>query len=401
MIVEMTEQTSIKRAPTHARDKKAPNFALRSIGLVLLAFLLAILGAGVTFYIDLQNNIVQHDLKGLLDESKRPEKVTPPDDQDAGTPLNLLLLGSDTREGKSDVDGSGASGEIDGMRSDTAMLIHIAADRSRVDVVSIPRDTLLDIPSCTLPNGKSTYPERDAMFNSAFYRGGISGSVAAAAACSVRTVEKLTDIYIDGYIVINFASFQDVVNTLGGIDMCLTESLKDTKAGLDLPAGCQTLNGKQALALSRARYQVGDGSDISRIGRQQELVKKIAEKALTLNAFSDMNTFYQLLQDVTKNLETSAGIGNLRWLGGLLYSLRNVESGNINFITMPFVPEGNRVRPATNAKQVWRALEYDRPVDSKFLHRPGSNAIIEPGTPEQRAEFRASVGLSVKLAQVG
>ncbi|MDO5025000.1 MAG: LCP family protein [Trueperella sp.] len=397
----MKEETTLKRAPAHVQAKKAPHTVLRSIGLILLAMLLAVLGAGTTLYLELQGNIVQHDLDTLLDEDTRPQKFTPPDDQDTGTALNLLLLGSDTREGDADVDGSGASGKIDGMRSDTAMLIHISADRTRVDVVSIPRDTLLNIPSCTLPNGRSTYPERDAMFNSAFYRGGMSGSVAAAAACSVRTVEKLTDIYIDGYIVINFASFQDVVNTLGGIDMCLTESLRDSRAGLDLSAGCQTLNGTQALALARARYQVGDGSDISRIGRQQELVKKIIEEALALNAFSDMNTFYQLLQDVTKNLETSDGVGDLRWLGGLLYSLRNIEGGNINFITMPFVPEGDRVRPAASARQVWRALEFDRPVDSDFLHRPGSDAIIEPGTPEQRAEFRSSIGLSVKLAQVG
>ncbi|MCI7550786.1 MAG: LCP family protein [Actinomycetaceae bacterium] len=350
-------------APKH-KKARAPLFnALRALGLIVLAM---ILGGGAfagTLTYKLQNNITQHSLDTYVSEEERPEPVIPID-QKAGQPLNILLLGSDERKGASDIDGTGASGAVEGMRSDTTMLVHISADRSRINVISIPRDMIVDIPSCTLPNGDRTYRTQD-MFNSAFMLGGITGDVSAAAACTLRTVEGMTGVLVDGYVVVDFASFKDVVNAIGGVDMCFAQDIDDPQANLKLTAGCHTLNGDEALGIARARKTLGDGSDLSRIGRQQELVFRIAEKILGMSVFTDAGSMYSMLGAVTRNLDTSEGLGNLDVLAGLMYSLRNIDSENINFVTMPFYSDPsnpNRVRPSAEAESVWEALRNDEPL---------------------------------------
>lgn len=351
-------------APTHQHvDSK-----LRQISRVFVAALLAVFlffgSAFATTYYKLQSNIKQHDISSLF-TTKRPQPAIPLD-QKAGQALNLLLLGSDTRTGLEGFEGS----DVEGMRSDTTMLVHISADRTRVDVVSIPRDTLVDIPSCMLPNGEETAARSDSIFNAAFMLGGMTGDVSAAATCTLQTVEQLTGILIDGFVVVNFNSFRDVVNAIGGVKMCFTRDIDDPEADLSITAGCHNLNGDQALGFARARHSVGDGSDVSRIGRQQELLGKIAEKIFSLNIFTDMTKLYQLLSSITKNLDTSAGLGNIDWLAGLAYSLRNLESNDINFVTMPYTADTddpNRLRPLPEANAVWNAIRADLQIPAHAL----------------------------------
>ncbi len=349
------------RAPAHQKRRGNARNVLRVCGLVFLSLVLSGTSAFGMLVYRLQGNVQQHDVNSLLDASERPEEATPLD-QKAGKPLNILLLGSDVRSGKSDIDGSGKSGKVEGMRSDTTMLVHVSADRKRVEVVSIPRDTLVPIPSCTLDTGKTTRPQSEGMFNSAFQIGGANGDVNSAAACTIKTVEAMSDVLIDGYVVLDFASFQDVVNTLGGVEMCFQTKVEDSYSGLNLPAGCHNLMGLDALALARARHGLGDGSDVSRIDRQQELVGKIVTKILGMNLFTDLPKFYQLLTDVTKNIQTSNGLGNLKWLSGFLYSLKDIDRTNVKFITMPYTLAGNRVKPTTQAQVLWDSLRKDVPV---------------------------------------
>ncbi|QOQ38297.1 LCP family protein [Trueperella pecoris] len=382
--------TTSTRGPSHRSARGRSTSLLRSVLLVLLAFLLTGGSAVAFLYQNLQGNIQSHNVESYFDPTERPT-TPPPADAAAGRPLNILVLGSDAREGKSDVDGAGAAGEITGMRSDTAMLMHISANRDRVDVVSIPRDTLLTIPSCILSDGSRSTERSDAMFNSAFEIGGRTGDVAGAAACTIRTVEALSGIYVDGFIAINFASFQDIVTTLGGVEVCLSEPVSDTSAGLDLAAGCQTLNGKDALALARARKSLGDGSDISRIGRQQQIVEAIVSKALSLNYISDLPKLYGVLNDVTSNVDMSSSLGNISYLGGLAYSLRGLSVQDLHLITMPFVQAGNRVRPAPEAESVWEAIRTDKPLP-RLEKRPSTKSPILQGTKEEIEAFRRAIG---------
>jgi LCP family protein required for cell wall assembly len=353
-----------RRSPRHASELDRHRLRRRAGAGALAAVLF--LGSGATFaYSELQGNIGRHDIDGLLGDD-RPSTVASPEpiDSKAGQPINLLVMGSDVREGESDVDGAGAAGEVAGMRSDTTMIAHVSADRTRVEVVSIPRDTLVDVPACMLPDGGRTAPQNDVMFNSAFQTGGQTGDVGAAAACTIRTVEDLTGIYIDDFVVVDFAGFKNVVQALEGVPLYIDKEIDDPYAQLKLAAGCQVLDGQEALGYARARKTVDDGSDISRIGRQQQLVAAIAREALGKNLLTDLPALYRFLDAATSTLTTGPYIGGLPTMAGLANSLRGLEPGAISFATMPFEPAGARVVPSPDAERMWENLQADRPIDA-------------------------------------
>ncbi len=356
------------RAAAHLNLAATSRHIGRVVLLVFLALLLLLGSAVATAWTSLQGNINQTNVDSLLGSDRPTAATRAPDDSFAGRALNILVLGSDVRQGASDVDGAGASGEISGMRADTTMLFHISADRSHVEVVSIPRDMLLDVPSCTVLNadGTESYTTRassETMFNAAFSYGGLEGNVASAAACSMKTFEKLSGIRLDGFVVVDFASFKQIVEALDGVPMYFEDDLYDRNAGLNVAAGCRLLDGHQALALARARKQIGDGSDLGRIGRQQELVTAMIREILSLNLLTNLPRLYQVLDAATQSISTSSGLGNITTLVGLANSLKNVNPANIHFITMPFDWAGNRVRPdKEEGKILWNALIQDHPA---------------------------------------
>ena len=183
-----------------------------------------------------------------------------------GAPINIVLMGSDTREGQ----GSGFGSNIVGQRSDTTIFVHISGDRTWATAVSIPRDTTTVMPDCINEDGSTNKGWTD-KFNVTMSRAG--------PACVVKTLEQITNIRMDHYVVVDFKGFQNVVDAVGGVSVCLTDSVNDKKSHLKLPAGLSTLDGKTALAFVRARKTLGDGSDISRIRRQQDFLASLARKA--------------------------------------------------------------------------------------------------------------------------
>ncbi|WP_231583033.1 LCP family protein [Actinobaculum suis] len=353
------------RAPVHLLGKRRGPRIMRIFGLIILALLLAFGSAAGYLWSRVQGNIDSADITKLLPETKENELQ----DIAAGQPLTFLVLGSDARSGASDVDGSGAAGEVEGMRSDTTMIVHIAADRSRVDVVSIPRDTAVDVPSCTIRKGPdseettTTKAMTDVRFNAAFAAGGQTGDVASAAACTMRTLQEETGLRFNGYVVVDFASFITSVDAINGVPMYFEEPMHDEKAGLDIEAGCRLLDGQQALALARARYQIGDGSDISRIGRQQELVMAVANEVLSSNLLADAPQLLRVVDAVSQSVSVSSGLGQISTIAGLANSVRGIDPKNIHFATMPFQHSGNRVVIDKSAKYVWWAINNDVPFE--------------------------------------
>lgn len=358
-----------QRGPAHISTDASTGKLRKSLLLALLALALFVASSLGFAYSRLQGNIAQGDVSDLLHHSDDQA----PRDPEAGHDYNILILGSDVR-GENDAPEYTEDGElIEGMRSDTTMIVHLAADRSHVEVVSIPRDTLVDIPSCTVRTSATssrtfmTNPMYNAQFNWAFSYGGQTGDIPSAAACTINTVEDLTGVRIDGYIVVDFNSFRDIVNALGGIPMYFEEDMKDSYSGLNVLKGCRLLDGNQALAFARARHNVGDGSgsDIGRIGRQQELVAAMLGEATEMNLFTDSLALYRTLDAGTRSLSTSKGLGDLTTLAGLAYSIREIGLENFHFITMPFTPapqDTNRVLPTQDAKLVWKSLKRDKPV---------------------------------------
>ncbi len=223
-------------------------------------------GAGGVYWIyqKLNGNITSATIDDKLGED-RPEDLSP-------GAKTILVAGSDTREGMDDY------GAVEGMRSDTLMILHIAENREWATVVSIPRDSWVEIPACDMGDGVMSDPHH-AKINESYALGGINGDAGGAAACTIRTLEQNTGLRIENFVSLDFLGFKDMVDALGGVDMCLDEPIDDVKAHVTLDAGCQTLNGEDALGFVRVRYSVGDGSDIGRIERQQEFMNALAEKA--------------------------------------------------------------------------------------------------------------------------
>lgn len=310
----------------------------------------------------LNGNLDKVDVSGLVDAMPKPTKEPDPDDPNAGQAVNILILGSDQRDGVN----AQIGGEAAGMRSDTTMVLHISADRSRIELVSIPRDSLVDIPSCKMTNGKTTRATHG-MFNSAFATGWDNGGdMTSAAACTINTVQANTGVAIDHFVVVDFAGFQQMVNAVGGVPMCIPTKMESELAGLSLEPGFQTLDGPTALAYARARKGpgVGDGSDTNRIGNQQKLIAAMVREVLSRDVLTNPQKLISFLSAATGSLTTDNGmsIGNMT---GLAYNLRNISSGNITFMTIPFAPaksDPNRVEWTSAADVVWENMANDVPA---------------------------------------
>ena len=379
----------IKPRARHSSKELGRRLA-RRVGLATLAVLLFVVsGAGFAWY-DLQSRVDRIGVGGLLgDEKERPGTEAP--DSYNGRAVNLLVLGTDSRSGENNVDGSEGSDEVSVARSDTALLMHVSADRKRIDAVSIPRDTLVDIPECKRLDGDTAGAEEDGQFNSAFANGAGSGNdknaVASGATCTLKTVEKMTDIRIDDFVVVDFNGLSKVVDSLGGVHVQVAEAIDDPDyTGMTLDEGCQKLDGQAALQYARVRHGVGDGSDISRISRQQSLMNAMVSKALA----SSVLTKTGFLTSTLETLTTSERIGELTTLSGLANSVKGIGTDKINFITMPNEPaaDENRVVPTENAKKVWAALKEDQPVPADAAAPATTDAGATEGgqtTPEKGA----------------
>lgn len=369
--------------PRHAgrirRHGLARAIALTTVAVVTFAF-----AGAATAYSRLQGNIQSADVETLLGDDRPPQFTRTPDpsDPNAGSPVTILVLGSDTREGQ----GAVAKDQVDGQRSDTTIVLHISADRTRVEMVSIPRDSLVDIPACKRSDGSQSKPQYNAMFNSAFSIGGQSGEVSDAAACTQKTVESLTGVYVDDFVVVNMAGFVQMIDALGGVPMCIDEDIASPKAHLELlTAGYHVLDGTTALGYARARTGTGlNGSDTSRIGRQQQLIAAVAQEAMAKNLLTDLPALLQFLDAATKSLTISSGMSSIPDLTGLAFSLRNIDRGNITFMTIPWrvaPSDHNRVEWTSAADEIWARMAADEPIVDRPAATPAATSATGTSTP--------------------
>jgi len=309
------------------------------------------------------------DISGLVTTSPIPG------DSPAGdnTPVNILLLGSDARTGVNGEIGGFVTG---GMRNDTTIVMHISADRTRVEMVSIPRDAQVTIPQCKLSDG-TIVNGREGDFNISFSNGGQQGDPAEAAACVINTVQKLTGIGIDHYAVVDFAGFIHMVDALGGVPICVPERIVSKKAKLNLYAGPQILTGKQALAFARLRTaEVGQvsGSDLQRINRQHELLHQVALTALSKNYLTDIDELTQFLRSAASSLTMDPQLADTKYLLSLAFSLRKIDPNHITFTTTPWklTPDSLDVILLPEGEQMWEDMRNDLPLSTVGTDTPGS-----------------------------
>lgn len=359
---------------------------------VTSAVVLGVAGVGAWVYQDLNDNIKSADVDDKIG-GDRPENLSP------GS-KNILVVGSDSRDGANAEYGK----DLTTMQSDTLMVLHVPANRKWATVVSFPRDSWVEVPACDKGDGSTSAPHHYKI-NEAFALGGTSGEVAGAAACSIKTVEANTGLRIDHFMSVDFQGFKGMVDALDGIEVCPEQAIHSKKARLDMEPGCQTVGGEKALGYVRVRYGVGDGSDIGRIGRQQEFMDALAEKAQA--KLTSPKALYGFLQSATKSLTTDPDLAGIKPLYGLASELKGIPSDRLTFLTVPNYPreadvaadKANVVWQYPQATDLFNSLARDKEVDKKRLEADTKNPLYASSVRVQVLNGTGVSGLAGTVAE--
>ena len=241
---------------------------------------------------------------------------------------NILIIGSDSRTGTHGRYGRG----IQGSRSDTSMILHIPPTHTGAIVISLPRDTMVPIYGCTRDDnghpGQQEQPGVLEQLNTTFSNGG--------PACLWKTLEQVTRIHIDHFVMVNFGGFKSIVDDVGGVPVCLPFAIKDPASKLNLPAGKSVVKGSQALAFVRERH-IGYGSDLQRINRQQVFLASLAQKIKQSSSLTNPAKLYSLTHDIASSLTTDSGL-TFTDMYAIANSLKGLSTSALQFIMAPVVP---------------------------------------------------------------
>lgn len=388
----------MSHSPRH-RDQVRKHRIIRAVAISVASVLVLALTAGFFVYRHLEGNIEAVDVTQALGDD-RPEEVVP-EDVDR-KPLNILLLGSDTREGQT----GNIGGETPGL-SDTTILLHLSAERDRAYGVSIPRDLMIERPECERKDGNGTDPGGLDMFNVAYAVGG--------PACTIKTVEQMSDVRINHFVVIDFNGFKAMVDALGGVPVCVPQEVNDDIGKIYLPAGSYEVKGQQALSYVRLRHELSENGDIGRMKRQQTFLASMANKAISAGTLANPVRLYRFLDAATSSLTTDTGLASLQKLGGLAKQLKDIGLDKIQFLSIPFEsyePDPNRLQLAPGADRIWDKLRNDDALTKRqslgittAAQDPTGGGSDDPspsegesGEPDQQAEAEAQARAEVAAA---
>jgi LCP family protein required for cell wall assembly len=376
-----------RRAGGRKGKRRGRAKARHTVAKVVLASLLVVgmatsLGM-VYIYRHLNDNLDVVNVDGQL--KGRPTKK----DDGPKEPINVLVMGSDTREGDgNNIDNLTGGGE----RSDTTIMFHLSANRKFAYGISIPRDTLVDRPDCYAKNGDVIPGATNVMWNEAFSVGG--------PACTMQQFEQITDIRLDHYVVLDFAGFQDMVDAIDGVEVCIPEDISDPAHGINIPAGTREIRGKEALNYVRARYTLGDGSDIGRIKRQQAFIAALASKVVSGGTLARFDRLVGFLDAATNSLQTD--LESVTQIGKVGIGFKNIGLDKIQFVTAPFqysTAQPGRVELLPEAEQLWKRVIDDEPLTRRLREgvitagddvagsgspsESGTDSTSSPGSPSE------------------
>lgn len=358
-------------APHHTLNSQTLNNTRKIICMAIIAVLVFLTTIIASVWLDFSSTISSRVIKTISTSTKQIQSIDP----NAGKTINILVLGQDTREGKNRAFQGG--GEDENHQSDTAMIVQISADRSYINIVSIPRDSMVKAASCNTSNGRIP-ARRKVMFNSIFALGyAKGGDLASAASCTLATVNEITGLNITDFIVADFSGLSDMINAIGGVTLCIPVNTRDYYTGVNLKRGLQHLDGVQATQYARMRHDsASDGSDIMRTTRQQYLLKQLIHQALSKNLLTQSGQLYQLAKSALKSLNMSQGLANPTTLVGLAASLRNLKPSHIYAQTIPIATDPydeNRVILDESAQDVWDLMQEDKPLTKDLGEKPSKS----------------------------
>lgn len=364
------------RQPSGRRRKRPPvRWGLRITGALALAVITAS-GLGHAMVSQVSSTIGRVDV--FTGVQGRPATTK-------GT--NFLLVGTDGRDGLDP--GEKQRFHLGGAPchcTDTMMLVHLSADRHRASVVSIPRDTLVQLPGAGPKPQAAAAPASSAVPGAA-HRGARSVTALASPAAAsthpgkinqayalggprltVRMVEQLTGVHIDHYLEIDFTSFMKTVDVLGGVKVCTQRPLRDAYTGLDLPAGTSTLDGGQALQYVRSRH-IDGAADLSRMRRQQKFLAQVIHKITGGGLLTDPVELARAAKTVLGSVRADQGLGTSDLIA-LAQGMKGFSTSSSEFAQVPLSNVNDQVPgvgstvvwDARRAGQLWAAIRADRPL---------------------------------------
>ena len=297
-------------------------------------------------------------------------------------PINMLLVGSDTRAGQ-----GGGFGSVSSVLADVIILLHVSADRKNAVALSFPRDLLVPWPACPSTSGGPGYlPQSKGQINATIANGGPG--------CTLLTVEKLTGVKIPYLAMIDFKGVIEMSNAIGGVDVCVANKIEDKYTKTYLSAGNHTLQGREALQFLRTRHGVGDGSDLSRISNQQVFLTSLVRKVKSQGVLSNPIRLYSLARAASSNMKLSESLSDPGVLVGIASGLKNVDLQNITFLQVPArgglpAPDSGRVMPIyEQANILFNKLVNDQPI---ILNKADKPTDVKPtATPKPSASASSS-----------
>ncbi|WP_051450352.1 LCP family protein [Actinospica robiniae] len=352
--------------------------ALRYVGFSLAGLLVATAGVGGYVYVHLNGNIKSSSLLPN-DVTQAPEIP----DQFGRTAMNILLLGNSARLDAADCHLGGACDDTEST-ADTLMVMHVAADRSNMTIMSIPRDSIVDLPSCAHAT-----------------RGLMNAALSGGPSCAVQAVNDLTGLTIDHFIEIDMSGVVTMSNALGGVPVCVTNNIYDSYSHLKLPKGTSVIQGQQALAWLRTRHAFPD--ERYREQAQHMFLAALFRKLSANESLTHVSTLYSVADAATKSLTVDPKLSSITSLLSLAQELGKVPA---NRITMLSVPTDDY--SGTNA--AWKEqLQFSQPaadqmfaaIKSDTSYTSGSKAGSGDGTGSGSGSGSGKAGASATASSAG
>ncbi|MEI5522763.1 LCP family protein [Streptomyces brasiliscabiei] len=344
-----------------------------------LAFLLVgVSAAGYLYYQHLNNNIQKISDDGASTGGFSKDRA-----------INLLVIGTDKRTGA----GNGSYGDKESVgHADTTILLHVSKDRTNATAMSIPRDMIVDIPDC--PTTQEDGSEKNIAGTSGVRFNTSLGQDGRTPSCTMRTVEELTGIKSDHFMVADFNAVKTLSTAIGGVEVCLAKDIKDSKSKLDLSAGKHTIEGEEALAFLRTRYSVGLGSDLSRIELQQQFLSSMIRQMKSKDTLTDPTKVLDLAEAATSALSVDDKISDIKKLASLGQEVGKVKTKNITFTTVPVIDntDGATVLPKPqSAEQLFSTIRDDVSLTEVKKQAKAKEAAKLKGERADASEVRVSV----------
>ncbi|MEV7189290.1 LCP family protein [Kitasatospora sp. NPDC093102] len=364
------------------RRRRAVKWTAGAGALVMVA------GCGGAYYLYRHFNDNLTSVKVQLgDESERPPA--------AGDALNILVIGTDSREGLGREYGDeGSTGH-----ADTTLLFHIAKDRSNATVVSLPRDLMVPIPECLDAQGKKIQGSPRDMFNKSL------GQEGRDAGCTWKTIEKTTGIRVDHFVQVNFEAVKTLSTAVGGVEVCAAKDIDDSGSHLKMTKGRHVIEGEEALAFVRTRHAVGQGGDLTRIPLQQQFISSMIRKIKSDDTLTSPAKLYKLADAATKALTVDSGIGSVDKLKDLALDISKVDTKNITFATVPVLDdpkdENRLVLKQPDAQQLFAMIAGDRSLTETAAppapEAPATGAAPASQAPTATAPAPATKGIQLTV----